>query len=152
MIINDPDLFRLLALSGWSPDREVNIGHWIDEFNSKGFVMNEVCKEVLKSFGGLTIVPIELETQAYCPTRVFFDPFRLRHMTRLVPWEHYLQVTLSPVGECWQGACLFAGSDGAFYVNGDCFLMERLGNTVEEGLSILLLAKARGTRLHLPPK
>jgi hypothetical protein len=107
--------------------------------------MNESSKEVL-SFGGLTIQPLISDEHVYCPSPVVFDPLLLRFEGAPNLRGASVGTVLSPLGECWEVASLFIGADYRMYVMWSSFF-DRLGDSFEEGLSILVLANKKWERL-----
>jgi len=148
MQILDATLRQVLSQSGWSEERQVDISQWVTILEEAGFEMNQPSRDILRSIGGLTVAPALLETRAYQPTVVHFDPLRLQFGFRRTPWEEYLGTTLSPLGECEDDTSIYVGNDGRLYGSWDS-LFECCGNDTEDSLKTLLLADKKGTRLTL---
>lgn len=147
MNIRNSELAKALSASGWTQDRDVDIDTWVVALEAAGYVMNRNAREVLRSLGGLTIEPLESEDQVYKPSPIVFDPMRLRWLPRLASWERALGMTLSPLGECYEGSSLYIGEDDRLYANWDA-LVECLGEDFEDSLATLVLATKRGHRLR----
>lgn len=146
MLITDVNLCAALEKSGWSPQRKVEVAHWVVQMEGAGFVMNTNARDVLASFGGLVVRPEFKGVRAYMPAVVRFDPALLRHDGRPLRLEQSLGITLSPVGECLHDSAFFIGDDNRLYA-GWSGLWMRLGDDFEDSLKTLVLADKMGTRI-----
>lgn len=138
-----------LRISGWHPERAVDIEPWIAQLEKVGYCMNDQSRALLRTLGGLVIEPVLVDERAYLPTATILDPLRLLWLPRQKAWEGFLETSLSPLGEGLGDAALYISDDGRIFASWDR-LFECLGCSVEDSLETLLFATKRGTRLTLP--
>ena len=89
-----------------------------------------------------------MDAQAYQPLPVRFDPMLNRWLARPAPWEEQLNITLSPIGECFEDSSLFIDDCGRLYAIWSG-MMQHLGDDFEDSLSTLVMADKRGRRVKL---
>ena len=147
-ILREPELVAALHAAGWSPDRAVDVRHWADWYAREGYADPEPALAILRSFGGLTIVPPDRPEAAYGSGPMRFDPewAATGEQERIADREAALGKALWPLGE-WTGEfVLLLAGDGCVYAETTSHVL-KLGVTFPDALRSLLRADARPERV-----
>lgn len=147
-IRKDREIATVLQACGWSPDRAVEVRHWADWYAREGYADPEPALDILRSFGGLTIVPPRRLEAKYAPGPMQFDPewAATGEQERVADREASLGIALWPLGE-WSGEyILLLGGDGCVYAETTWEVL-KLGVTFSDALRSTLKADARPGRV-----
>lgn len=134
----------LLEASGWRPERKISIDHWIEKLESEGYLVLQEAKEILESFGELTVVPLKTEKAVYASEVLRFDPILAGagEYDRISYWENRLGVRMTPIAEIGGGATLLIAGNGEVYSSWDRFL-SREGVSFEDAIEHTLIKADR---------
>ena len=135
------EIIRLLQKNGWSENRDCSIEKWTEELEKEGFSSFAIAENILRSFGGLTITPLQGEGCEFFSEIITFDPFSEDSATfeDLKMWEDDFELKLYPLGLTVDGIRILISIDEGIYgATSDMFF--RYGNSLQEGLECLFLA------------
>lgn len=143
-----------LLRQGWSPDREVDIHEWRSHLMSHGFSMSPAAEAVLRSFGGLMILPVRTPADKCRAGVIEFDPVThvLSECSRVAFWQGKLGLDLTPLGVLHSGEMilLLAESGAVFGEWGN--MVFQYGGSFEDSLAeTLLFAKRRPAAFRVGP-
>jgi hypothetical protein len=140
-ILEDHALSTALHASGWSPDRAVDVRHWVDWYAREGYENPEPALEILRSFGGLTIEPPRRPGAKYYSGPILFDPewAATGERERIVDREASLGTALWPLGEWTAEYILLLGGDECAYAELPREVL-RLGVSFPDALRSMLRA------------
>lgn len=107
-------LRNVLTSCGWHEDRIVDPSKWVTRLAAEGFIMIPEAVSILKSFGGLTIVPQKSPDAVFLPDKLTFDPVLAAsgEFEAVDYWQSTIGKKLSPIAEIGGGAILMVGDDG----------------------------------------
>jgi len=144
------DLLRALARSGWSADRRVDAGQWIEPLEGEGYRAHPLAEDILASVGGLSIEPVNRVGPNFSNDEPYsFDPFAAgsgrRDLAEEV--ERVLGGNYFPIGEWLSYSSVFVETGGRVVAAGMGWIWE-LGSTFEDSLELAVCAKRPLVCLH----
>jgi hypothetical protein len=130
---------QALARAGWTPGRQVDIGEWVGDLTAQGYYFSELAKEILKSFGGLAIRPVDVPEAIWAADPIVFDPVEAGDgmYQRYKPQEVLLGHRMAPLAS-WGGESTILMLDDGKVVSDSSFGLQLLGNTFPEALDLAL--------------
>ncbi|MEU0248282.1 SUKH-3 domain-containing protein [Streptomyces sp. NPDC006235] len=136
------ELLGALAASGWSAERSVAAGQWVDPLEREGYRCHPWAEEVLTTLGGLSIEPINRVGPNFSNDEPYnFDPFAAGAGQRQLAAEveRVLGGEYFPIGEWLSYSSVFIESGGRVVAAGMGWIWE-LGSTFEESLELAVCA------------
>jgi hypothetical protein len=131
--------------AGWSPDRRVQINHWVEQLTAEGYTMHDHVKDILEKYGGLVVKPVRgAHASGYIATELDFDPVYAGsgEFDRVDYWQQRLGLLLSPLGEHGDGGLVLLANDGGVFRCRDDHILY-MGSTFEEALENTLVNVTR---------
>ncbi len=136
------DVLHALERAGWSEDRRVAVGLWIDQLERDGNRSFALARDFLERFGGLVLTAPPRPQRAFNPGQALLDPVRaaIGEHDRISDWQGEHRLTLFPVGYAFDGLyMLLIAPDETFYAGSDSqFVL--VGRGTPECLRMLLFA------------
>lgn len=131
-----------LEAAGWTPERAIDISAWTDELGSQGYRLSEVVSAALRSFGELSIGPINTQGPNFTndePLNV--DPILAGsgHYALAEELERELAGSWYPFGEWLSYSSIFVNSSGWTVATGMGWIWE-LGTSIEDAIEFALMA------------
>lgn len=140
--LHDPRVYQAFLDAGWYPEREFELTKWKQQYLDYGFAWHPILETVLRSFGGLTVHPPEVNPRVYGPSAILFDPgfvdFEISHES-LLSDEMLIQKALWPIGNVGEQGILFIDEDARIYLDGGTFLID-YGSMLTHAADTLILA------------
>lgn len=95
------EVLAALAAAGWTPDREVDVANLLSVLEESGFRPHPLAREVLESFRGLVVEPVNREGPGFPNGEpLTFDPLAAAdHLSPLKELEEVLGGHYYPLGE-----------------------------------------------------
>jgi hypothetical protein len=136
------ELEAVLRGCGWSPERSVEVRHWVDLISHKGFTPFAGAVAILKNFGGLSISPPQNQHGLFCPAPFTFDPVSAAsgEWDRIAGWQHEHRTRLCPLAASEQVSIILY-TDAGQIVEGWERHFDLLGTNLEEALDLLVFAR-----------
>jgi len=147
------DLLGALRGSGWSPQRSVDVSHWLKPLEGEGYRVHPLAEEILVTMGGLSIEPVNRSGPNFSNDEPFtFDPIAAGAGQRAmaIEVESILGGTFFPIGEWLSYSSVFVESQGRVIATGMGWIWE-LGPTFEEALKLAVYADRPLICLHSDP-
>jgi hypothetical protein len=148
-----PDLLQALRDSGWSPQRKVDAGPWLDSLRQEGYVPNSKAEEILTALGGLAIEPVNQSGPNFSNDEPFnFDPISAGGGQRdlALEIERVLGGNYFPIGEWLSYSSVFV-EDGGKVVAAGLGWIWGMGATFEDALGMAICADRPLVCLHSDP-
>lgn len=114
----DEEMIKILTSCGWSQERQVDISAWVERMCALGLgAPHTIASSLLRSLGGLRVVPRTNEGCAYYSAPVTFDPLLEGPTTvdDLVAWGNELSLFLYPTGLTDDDIRLAVSENGSIY-------------------------------------
>ncbi|MFG2021189.1 SUKH-3 domain-containing protein [Actinomadura geliboluensis] len=148
-----PDLRQALYNSGWCPQRRVDAGAWFASLRCEGYVLNSKAEDILCTFGGLAIEPINQSGPNFANDEPFnFDPISAGAGQRglALEIEEALGGSYFPIGEWLSYSSVFVESGGTVVAAGLGWIWG-MGSSFEAALELAVCASRPLICLHSDP-
>jgi hypothetical protein len=134
----------ILEANGWFSSRNVPTSNWESALESEGFTMLPSAISVLRSFGGLKIVPTRAPAGQFRVEILDFDPITAAEgeFDRVEYWQEDLNLTLSPIAELGGEAIVLLAEDGRVF-SCWCDLLWLNGESFEDAVENSLILPKR---------
>lgn len=144
-LLPSPESTTILRQAGWSPERKVDISHWIAGLAREGTTAFPVAEAILSNFGGLTVK----HTDHHGSSRHSFDlnPSRwYRARDEIRDNEELVSDRLFPLGET-EGAGMLAVLEDGRIIWAFVGCVALIGGNWREALDHLVLGKGKTVQL-----
>ncbi|MBM7076012.1 SUKH-3 domain-containing protein [Micromonospora humida] len=149
----DQEVVRALDASGWSLNRAVDAGKWVETLEGEGYRAHPLAMAVLSTLGGLSVEPINTVGPNFANDEPYnFDPLAAGSGQRALALEvesvlggHYF-----PIGEWLSYSSVFLESGGRVVAAGMGWFWE-MGSSFEESLEFAVCANRPLVCLHSDP-
>ncbi|MEU4162123.1 SUKH-3 domain-containing protein [Actinoplanes sp. NPDC026670] len=136
------DLLAALTASGWSAARSVDPGQWVEPLLREGHRLHPLAEEVITSFGGLSIPPVNEHGPNFSNHEPFsVDPLAAGagQLTLVAEVERVLGGQYFPIAEWLSYSSVFLDAGGRVIAAGMGWFWE-LGTSFEQALELAVLA------------
>ncbi len=135
-------LTKQLGAAGWSPARDVDISRWDAWYEQEGYPRSDLASEILRSFGGLTVMAADHDRAEFGSGKIEFDPevAATGERGRITVRGRKLGVELWPIGEWVEVYILLIDAAGRVYAEapGHGFGVLLIGETFPDALTKLV--------------
>ncbi|NJQ04333.1 SUKH-3 domain-containing protein [Streptomyces lonarensis] len=147
------ELIGALVASGWSADRRVDAGQWVEQMEREGYRSHPLAVEILATVGGLSIDPLNRVGPNFSNDEPYnVDPIAAgsgqRGLAKEV--EDVLGAYCFPIGEWLSFSSVFVEAGGRVVAAGMGWIWE-LGPTFEDSLEMAVRANRPLRCLHSDP-
>lgn len=137
-----PVVVATLLEAGWTPGRDVEIGHWQRWMASEGYDRNAELERILRSFGGLVVSPPVRERGRFWSGRIRFDPewAATGEHDRIRLRGTQFGAQLWPIGEWADTYILVLAEDGRVFAESSDLDNLLIGPDFQSAINTLILA------------
>lgn len=135
------EVLRALESAGWTPDRKVEVADLFSVLEEDGFHPHPLAREVLESFGGLVVEPVNLVGPGFHNDEpLTFKPIDAAgHLSDLQDVEEALGGSYFPLGEWMTYSNVFLEAGGRMVATDGAVIWE-MGDSFESGVEFALRA------------
>ncbi|MBD2806990.1 SUKH-3 domain-containing protein [Xenorhabdus sp. ZM] len=133
------EIKETLFISGWRPNRSINIDYYLSVLEEKGYYVHRNTKNFFRQLSGIRIEheaysdPTDIDVSDFTPTKLvdWLDPLWMEY------YENIIGDRLCPIGIGFSEHIIFFLSESGRFYGGydDCFYL--IGNDIESALKNL---------------